>query len=194
MKRLPINESFVIQVANLANKVLEEARQRALSSKAFFMAPSEPTTLCLADVEAVLTALHALEYYTPPLTVAARVGQDVITTDSHHAITIPPGQIRHEGEPVFPELRSRLQDYHRSRLLDLVNAREAYGIAKYGQTLMTDDGRDTPTEIINEMLDMLAYMTKWSMQDPDDFAISYALIKAIAFTADIVDLVRVREP
>lgn len=109
------------------------------------------------------------------------------------AITIPADQIRDAGQPVFPELRNRLEFYHRERLLDLVNQREAYGIAKYGQTLMTDDSRDTPTEIVNEMLDMLAYLTKWSMQNPDDYAISYALLKAIHFTVDMVDLVKARE-
>lgn len=108
------------------------------------------------------------------------------------AVTIPPDQIQNAGKPVFPELRNRLEFYYRERLLDLVNDREAYGIAKYGQTLMTDDSRDTPTEIVNEMLDMLAYLTKWSMQNPDDYAISYALLRAIHFTVDVVDLIKER--
>jgi hypothetical protein len=112
---------------------------------------------------------------------------------NHLASSIPPEHIRNAGEPVFPELRNRLEFYYSERLLDLVNQREAYGIAKYGQTLMSDDGRDTPTEIVNEMLDMLAYLTKWSMQNPDNYAISYALHKAIHFTVDIVDLVKERE-
>lgn len=102
------------------------------------------------------------------------------------ANTIPPEQIKKEGEPVFPELRRKLGLYHMSELTDLVDAREAYGIAKYGQTLLTDDGRDTPTEIVNEMLDADAYLTKWTMQRPGDMAIESMLVRAIDLTADIV--------
>jgi hypothetical protein len=105
------------------------------------------------------------------------------------AVTIPPDQIRAGGEPVFPELRNRLEFHYRSVLLDLVNEREAYGVAKYGQTLMSDDGRDTPTEIVNELLDALAYLTKWSMQRPDDHILKYTLLRAMHLTVDIVEMI-----
>lgn len=102
------------------------------------------------------------------------------------ANTIPPEQIKKEGEPVFPELRRKLALYDRSELIALVDARESYGIAKYGQTLLSDDGRPTPIEIANEMLDMLAYLTKWTMQRPGDMAIESMLVRAIELTSDIV--------
>jgi len=101
--------------------------------------------------------------------------------------TIPPDQIRSAGEPVFPQLRGRLFGYHEAMLLDLVNAREAYGVAKYGQTLMSDDGRDTPTEIINEMIDMLAYMTKLQMQSPSHL-FEYRLSQAIALSVQVLEV------
>lgn len=100
------------------------------------------------------------------------------------ATTIPADQIRKAGKPVFPELRSRLRHY--DRLCSLVAQREAYGMDKYGQTLMTDDGRDTPTEIVNEMLDMLAYMTKWEMQEPDDWT-DRLLLRAVVLFDQIVE-------
>ncbi len=81
---------------------------------------------------------------------------------THLAITIPPDHIRNAGEPVFPELRKYIRGS--VRLQSLIDAREQYGIAKYGQTLMTDDGRDTATEICNEAADLLAYVTKLAMQ------------------------------
>jgi len=105
---------------------------------------------------------------------------------SNLANTIPSKQIRAAGFPVFPELRRRLSVRNKSSLLPLVDAREAYGIAKYGQTLLTDDGRDTPTEIVNELLDALAYLTKWAMQNPGDVTIAANLRRAIQLTADVV--------
>ena len=70
------------------------------------------------------------------------------------------------GEPVFPELRKWLTDF--PEVLELINQRERYGIAKYGQTLMTGDGRDTATEIATEQADTLAYLQKHIMQHGGD--------------------------
>lgn len=104
------------------------------------------------------------------------------------AVTIPPDQIRHAGEPVFPELRKILEYHTRGELLKLVDQREAYGIAKYGQTLMSDDGRDTPTEIVNELLDALVYLTKLSMQHPDHWGVKGVMLKALHLADDMLDL------
>lgn len=115
------------------------------------------------------------------------IGENTPLTDL--AVTIPATQVQNAGKPVFPVLRSCLQEYHEMRLLDLVNRREQYGVKKYGQTLMSDDGRDTPTEIVNELIDALAYITKWAMQNPGNTHINYTLRRAIAFTVDIVDII-----
>ena len=105
------------------------------------------------------------------------------------AITIPPAQIRTAGKPVFPELRKRLLPYSRDLLLPLIDAREAYGIAKYGQTLLTDDGRDTPTEVVNEMLDALAYITKWAIQEPANQNVREYHRQIQVMLADMVDYI-----
>jgi len=107
------------------------------------------------------------------------------------AVSIPPEQIKNAGDPVFPELRAGLHGEN-AILLPLVNRREAYGIAKYGQTLMTDDGRDTPTEVVNELLDMLVYLTKWYMQDPDA-SIMQLMIDARALAVKTVNLIQEKE-
>lgn len=105
---------------------------------------------------------------------------------SHHAITIPPDQIRNAGEPVFPVLRERIRNS--VRLNALIDAREQYGIAKYGQTLMTDDSRDTHTEILGEAGDLLAYVMKLAMQRQT--AAAWALVDvAIAFVEDTLTAV-----
>jgi hypothetical protein len=103
-----------------------------------------------------------------------------MTDTTHLAHTIPPDVIRNAGEPVFPELRRHILGS--VRLRSLIDAREQYGIAKYGQTLMTDDSRDTPTEICNEAADLLAYVTKLAMQRQS--ALAWDLI---AVTVDFVD-------
>lgn len=97
------------------------------------------------------------------------------------ATTIPPDQIRNAGEPVFPVLRQRIRGS--VRLNKLVDEREQYGLAKYGQTLMTDDSRDTHTEILGEAGDLLAYATKLAMQRQT--AAAWALVDAaIVFVED----------
>lgn len=82
------------------------------------------------------------------------------------ATTIPADQIRNAGEPVFPALRAWLREIGADDLIPLIDAREAYGIAKYGQTLMTGDDRDTATEAANETADQLVYGQKARMQYP----------------------------
>jgi hypothetical protein len=117
-------------------------------------------------------------------------------TDVSLAITMPPDQIRTAGKPVFAEVRKRLGPYSRDLLLPLIDAREAYGIAKYGQTLLTDDGRDTPTEVVNEMLDALAYVTKWAMQEPaNQNAREYhrQIQVMLADMVDYINMIRVME-
>lgn len=79
------------------------------------------------------------------------------------AHSIPADQVRNAGEPVFPVLRTWLANYGAAELLPFVDDRESYGVNKYGQTLMTGDGRHTPTEIVTELLDALAYGTKAMM-------------------------------
>lgn len=108
------------------------------------------------------------------------------------AKTIPPTQIRNAGEPVYPELRRRLGPYSRDRIEALIDAREAYGIAKYGQTLMTDDSRDTPTEVVNELLDALAYATKWIMQEPNARRLEDYHRDMRMLLADMVDYINMR--
>lgn len=108
------------------------------------------------------------------------------------AVTIPATQVKNAGEPVFLVLRDYIQRYagQKEMMLALVERREQYGIEKYGQTLMSEDGRDTPTEITNELLDALAYLTKWAMQNENNTTIDYALRRAIAFVVDMVDIIQ----
>ena len=82
-------------------------------------------------------------------------------------------------QPVFPELRSRLEVLiatyaadtgfasHVQHLLGRVNEREAYGVNKYKQTLLTHDGRDNAKDCEDEALDLAVYMVKAAMQGED---------------------------
>ena len=101
------------------------------------------------------------------------------------AQTIPADHItRGVGEPVFPALRQWLTN--RPAVLALIDEREAYGVAKYGQTLMTGDDRDTPTEIANEQADALAYIQKYIMQYGFDGGIGDLLLRQIALCDELL--------
>lgn len=150
----------------------------------------DDTTEQLAPVELMADELKRMFDcgYVDALNVLQDATWSVEEVGNNLARTIPANQITlGKGEPVFPELRKRLTHNFRHVLLDLVNQREAYGIAKYGQTLHTDDNRDTPTEVVNEVLDMLAYLTKWSMQEPDNLRVKLFHTKALALACEIVE-------
>lgn len=101
------------------------------------------------------------------------------------AYTIPADRITlGAGVAVFSELRKWLTDF--PDVLELVNAREQYGIAKYGQTLMTGDDRDTATEIANEQADTLAYLQKYIMQHGVDEWIGSIMCRQIELCQEIL--------
>lgn len=94
--------------------------------------------------------------------------------------------------------RNQLQSIHRRRVgLRWQTASEhirrkgadSAGIAKYGQTLLADDGRDTPTEVVNELLDALAYVTKWAMQEPANQNVREYHRQIQVMLADMVDYI-----
>lgn len=51
--------------------------------------------------------------------------------------------------------------------VDLVTARDAFGRAKYGQPLMTEDGRDTVEDALQELGDLLQYTYKAKLNGED---------------------------
>lgn len=75
------------------------------------------------------------------------------------ALSIPVDQIKNSGVEIFPLVFDDLRNHQ--NILKLLEEREKYGITKYGQTLMSNDGRDDMTEIINEYLDAIVYMRKY---------------------------------
>lgn len=65
------------------------------------------------------------------------------------------------GVEVTPLLLKWLKDHgYSDKLVKLIEARRLYGIAKYGQGLMSDDGRDTMEDARQEAADLLQYLTK----------------------------------
>jgi hypothetical protein len=45
-----------------------------------------------------------------------------------------------------------------------MEARHAFGVAKYGQPLVTFDGRDTKTDLLQELLDVMVYERKLQLE------------------------------
>lgn len=52
-------------------------------------------------------------------------------------------------------------------LINVMRKRREFGIAKYGQPLMSDDGRNTLKDMLDEALDGYAYATKKCLQNID---------------------------
>ena len=48
--------------------------------------------------------------------------------------------------------------------IELIKSRREYGLAKYGQGLMTEDGRNTSEDAIQELGDLLQYLYKAKLQ------------------------------
>lgn len=58
-------------------------------------------------------------------------------------------------------LRAHVSDLvFRETLIGGLQARDTYGRAKYGQPLMTHDGRDDRTEVLQEVIDAIQYAFK----------------------------------
>ena len=55
--------------------------------------------------------------------------------------------------------------YHFQELAELVEARDAFGRAKYGQGLMSRDGRNGREDAMQELGDLLQYVKKITLSD-----------------------------
>lgn len=84
------------------------------------------------------------------------------------------------GEPVTPALLSHLsarahalgdREHAAAHLAALVRERDAFGRAKYGQPLMTADGRNTLEDARQELGDLAQYLYKARMTGVDTSAL-----------------------
>ena len=87
---------------------------------------------------------------------------------------------RNRGEPVTPALVSWLESSGHSDVVPLIQARADFGLAKYGQPLMSGDGRDTLEDARQEAGDLLQYLFKARMTQTDVSALLPAIRACIA--------------
>ena len=62
---------------------------------------------------------------------------------------------------------TRLPQDTKDKAMDLVLTRDAFGREKYGQSLMTKDGRITVLDALEELGDLLQYLYKAKLNDED---------------------------
>ena len=75
--------------------------------------------------------------------------------------SIPEPSPLNKGYEVTPLLLDWLQQNGASDpTISLINARRLYGLQKYGQSLMTEDGRNTMEDAKQEAGDLLQYLYK----------------------------------
>lgn len=65
------------------------------------------------------------------------------------------------------------------QLINWLRQRQQYGIAKYGQSLMTFDGRDKRVDAVQELLDGLQYLYGENLE------LKYLLRQALPFVYEI---------
>jgi len=87
-----------------------------------------------------------------------------MNTDSIVFVQPPPHP---EGELVLPHVLAALGNDEDMKALAV--RRAEFGIAKYGQPLMTDDGRSTDIEIEQEIIDNMMYAMKGYLQNGHSF-------------------------
>ncbi|MDX8379800.1 MAG: hypothetical protein R8K48_07120, partial [Gallionella sp.] len=90
----------------------------------------------------------------------------------------------HKGVAVPPVFQAWARDNGFHDAADLSESRSAFGIAKYGQPLMTEDGRDSIEDAIDEIGDFFHYVQKAIMNKEDLSRITDLLAVADALLAD----------
>lgn len=88
---------------------------------------------------------------------------------SPNAIAAPEPPPRAEGEPIPELLVEWLEEKveNPGTIVEDIRARAEFGFKKYGQYLMSDDGRDTINDARQEAIDLLKYMYKAKLRGED---------------------------
>lgn len=88
--------------------------------------------------------------------------------------SVPEPPPKDEGKSVTTELIRYARDLDPTeyslptrKFIDLIKARELYGIQKYGQTLKTKDGRNTVEDALQELGDLCQYLFKARLNKED---------------------------
>jgi len=95
-------------------------------------------------------------------------------------MTQPPPITTTHSEPVLPYLAFALLDSGRGALLDDLKAREQVGIATYGVSLMTHNGRNCLADLYDELLDALMYSAQYELETGESLSGDLHEIKRVA--------------
>tara|TARA_R100000808_G_C2154593_1_gene165680 strand:+ start:6824 stop:7180 length:357 start_codon:yes stop_codon:yes gene_type:complete len=68
------------------------------------------------------------------------------------------------GIEIYPKLKQQFSHIKSPLLLDIINKRYKFGLDKYGQPLMSQDGRDTYKDIMDELGDAAQYIAKLKIE------------------------------
>ena len=74
--------------------------------------------------------------------------------------------------------------YFKQKIIHLLEERNLYGLEKYGQSLMSKDGRDDIEDARQEIGDMIQYIFKAKINSKD----TSELIPLVKFTLDLLNL------
>jgi hypothetical protein len=88
---------------------------------------------------------------------------------------IPLPAPKQAGVNVSESLLAELGRMGASDAVALINERVKYGMKKYGQPLMSDDGRDSVVDALQEAGDLLQYIWKAKMKKEDLSQLKYII-------------------
>lgn len=115
----------------------------------------------------------------PDLFIALR---DALITQASQPEPAP----KDEGQDVTASLIAKLRADGCDAAADLIERRRIYGLTKYGQTLKTGDGRDTKTDLSDEIGDGLQYTHKGRLEGTLTEAQADAIHEALLTSYDVL--------
>lgn len=147
--------------------MIEHLIQR-LRVRAGFGRDGETTTLTHSELVALVDKLDELFRKVDMNRIEIRARDQGIWPAGKVSVPEPPPL--NEGDEVTPKAVEWLRRTGRDRLVPVIEARAAFGLAKYGQPLRTGNGRDTVEDLRQEIADAIQYAVKGRMLGLDLYA------------------------
>lgn len=102
-------------------------------------------------------------------------------------VSRPEPDPQYSGQAVTPILVARLKELRcDTALIELIEARDAFGRQKYGQPLMSNDGRDGVEDAKQELGDLLQYCQKCVMAKQDTGELKALLVASLPILSELL--------
>ena len=123
---------------------------------------------------------------------AAKLADD--TTHGEHRMNTskPEPAPTGDGQPVWPTIMASVKGGKAADLIPHMQARHAFGLAKYGTPLRANNGRDPLIDAFQEALDLVAYLGQASMEAPKDAELDAMFDESVQWALRVLRRVEVK--